>query len=88
MNAPYRIFVGLRGAAAHRQDMRDTTYVLESADGWQPPADRPEGYRCLALHKGDWAFAIWRGERWWVGGYPFSATVFAPLPPLPQGESS
>lgn len=55
----------------------------EQSDAWQPPVDRPNGYRCLALHKGEWAFATWRIDRWWVGGYPFNATVFAELPPPP-----
>lgn len=58
-----------------------------ASNDWLPPADRPDGYRCLALYKGEWAFSIWRGDRWWVAGYPFNATVFAKLPDIPEGTS-
>lgn len=62
--------------------------LVSDASDWQPPADREDGYRCLTLRKGDWAFATWRSGRWWVAGYPCTVSVFAPLPPVPQSEQS
>lgn len=55
---------------------------------WTPPERRPDGYRCLTVRAGEWVFATWQRDRWWVAGYPFKATVFAKLPELPEGISA
>ena len=51
---------------------------------WTPPERRPDGYRCLTVRAGEWAFATWQRDRWWVAGYPFNATIFAKLPEIPK----
>lgn len=64
------------------------------ADAWKPPAiaDRPNGYRCLAFHRGKWRDVIWvKAHGGWMTHFSSAFFLdgdrkFAPLPPLPEGH--
>lgn len=63
---------------------------------WTPPpvAERPDGFRCLAFHRGKWRDVVWvASHRGWMMHYGSEffldgARQFAPLPPLPEGHES
>jgi hypothetical protein len=56
--------------------------------GWQPPEDRPDGYRCLGWTDDGWVVVTWvqmgrDPARWFTDWYPERddiPTAFAPLP--------
>jgi hypothetical protein len=58
---------------------------------WQPPpeGERPEGYECMAFHRGKWRHVKWSGRAWSLGyGKPNlrdGDRPFAPKPPTPDG---
>lgn len=70
---------------------------------FEPPKPdvRPDGYRCLAFHRGRWRDVMWvEKHKSWMFGYASamirdSGRQFSPLPELPKdagefwdGESS
>lgn len=62
---------------------------------WTPPEDRPFGYRCLGWTEDGWVCVQWvafdPGRPEWISDwYPYRddvITVFAPLPPPPEGTA-
>jgi len=55
-------------------------------DTWKPPAERPDGFECLAFHRGKWRHVKWQGHLpGWSLGYGSAFIMdgdraFAPLP--------
>ena len=81
-------FENRRGLMAASVARDKAIAAIRAIDGpftpWTPPERRPDGYRCLTVRSGEWVFATWQRDRWWVAGYPFNATIFAELPDIPK----
>ena len=75
-------------ARAQVQKLRADLEAARARDGWQPPEDRPEGYRCLGWTEDGWVVVTWvqmgsDASRWFTDWYPErddTPTAFAPLP--------
>lgn len=73
---------------AEAVQLRADLEAARARDGWQPPEDRPEGYRCLGWTEDGWVVVTWvqmgsDASRWFTDWYPErddTPTAFAPLP--------